>query len=157
MSKPVFSDLFVVRGVRRNRQSFLQALVLQAMAWTGLVLGASKLFAGHIPYFSGPGDAFTAFSTAEMLLAAAMGLAAIPLLLIYLAVGTQRCRDCGVTGWAALVLLVPLVNVPMLIALAICPGQDGANKYGENPLRRAEVASRFDAMLEVTPLEERPR
>ena len=147
MSKPIFSDPFVFRGVRRNRQSFLQSIAFQALCWLCLSMAAYRLMEGEF-------DALGGFTTAEMLLATSLALALVPLLLLYLAAGTQRCRDCGVPGWAALVLLVPPLNVPMLIALGLCPGQDGPNKYGENPLRRVEVATRFDALLEVKTAEE---
>lgn len=147
MSKPIFSDPFVFRGVRRNRQSFLQSIAFQALCWLCLSMAAYRLMGGELTAVGG-------FTTAEMLLAASIALAFVPLMLLYLAAGTQRCRDCGVPGWAALALLVPPLNLPMLIALGLCPGQDGPNKYGENPLRRAEVGARFDAMLEAKTVEE---
>ena len=153
MSKPIFSDPFVFRGVRRNRQSFLQSLAFQALCWSCLAAATYRLVDGDWSSI-GTGDTVLAdLTAAELMLAAFMGFASVPLGLLHLAAGTQRCRDCGVSGWAALVLLIPPLNVPMLIALALCKGQDGANGYGESPLKRAEVASRFDALLDMKPAE----
>lgn len=150
MSKPIFSDPFVFHGVRRNRQSFLQSIAFQVLCWASLGLGAYRLVDRDMPMTASAG-AVSNLPMMDMLLLVAMGLAMVPLLLLYLAAGTQRCRDCGLTGWAALALLIPPLNIPMLIALGLCPGQEGPNKYGENPLRRHDVAARFDAMLEMKP------
>lgn len=154
MSKPIFSDPFVFRGVRRNRQSFLQSIAAQSLCWACLSLVAYRLATGGVLGSSFSAAGLSALSTADILLAAMAGFASVPLLLLYLAAGAQRCRDCGVTGWAALVLLIPPLNIPMLIALALCPGQEGANKYGDNPLKRTDVGTRFDAMLDAKPLQE---
>lgn len=48
----------------------------------------------------------------------------------------QRCRDFGWTGWAALIIAVPVINVFFLIALFFIPGTDGTNRYGPDPTRR---------------------
>lgn len=157
MSKPIFTDPFVFRGVRRNRQSFLQSIAFQATSWAFLITAAYRLTDGDWSAVGSTGGPFADFTVTEMFLAALIGFAAVPLLLLYLAAGTQRCRDCGLPGWTALALLAPPINVPMLIALALCPGQDGSNKYGENPLRRVEVAARFDALLDVNPAEKQPQ
>lgn len=154
MSKPLFSDPFVFRGVRRNRQSFALSLAVQALCWSVLILAAYRLLGGDWTSFGTSPPALTDRSMIDLLLLAGIGLATVPLVLMYLAAGTQRCRDCGISGWAALALLVPPLNLPMLIALALCKGQDGPNRFGESPMRRAEVAARFDALLEVKTAEE---
>lgn len=118
-----------------------------------LSVAAYRLLDGGWPPYDAGGGSSNGFSTTDMLLLAGLSLAAVPLTLLLLAAGTQRCRDCGITGWAALLLLVPPLNLPMLIALGLCPGQDGANRYGESPLRRTEVASRFGALLDMNPAE----
>ncbi|RVU34682.1 DUF805 domain-containing protein [Hwanghaeella grinnelliae] len=154
MSKPVFSDPFVFRGVRRNRQSFLQSLAFQALCWICMAMTAYRLVDGDWSSIGTGGIVFAELTAAELMLVAFMAFATVPLVLSYLAAGTQRCRDCGISGWAALALLVPPLNVPMLIALALCKGQEGANKYGETPLKRVELSTRFDALLDVKPIEE---
>lgn len=148
MSKAVFSDPFVFRGVRRNRLSFLQTIAFQIPCWAVLGMGSYRLLEGGGSPI-GEAGGLAGLPMLDMLVLAAIGPLSVPLLLFYLAAGAQRCRDCGVSGLAALALLIPPLNVPMLIALCLCRGQDGANKFGENPLRRLEVASRFDAMLEM--------
>lgn len=154
MSKPIFSDPFVFRGVRRNRQSFLQSISFQALCGAAIWFAADTLLGGDWSTIGQVDAAPTDISVGSFTLAVLLALATVPLLLLHLSAGTQRCRDCGMTGWAALALLVPPLNIPMLIALCLCRGQDGANKYGESPLRRAEVASRFDALLEIRAIEE---
>lgn len=82
-------------------------------------------------------------------------MAGIPLLLYHLATGAQRCRDCGLTGWVALALMVPVVNLALVIALAACQGQPGTNRHGEDPIRGIDANStRLEALLEQAALHE---
>lgn len=59
----------------------------------------------------------------------------LPLLAwVSLAVQVKRWHDLGVTGWAVLVNLVPIVNVlVILIALGMMRGAPDANEYGASP------------------------
>lgn len=43
----------------------------------------------------------------------------------------QRLHDCNHTGWWALVVFVPYVDIAFLLALIFYPGTQGTNKYGE--------------------------
>ena len=52
------------------------------------------------------------------------------------AVGSQRCRDFGWTGWAMLITLVPYVGWFFSIAIIFIPGTLGPNRYGSDPLER---------------------
>lgn len=48
------------------------------------------------------------------------------------AVGVRRLHDTGMSGWAHLVSLIPLVGLWVLVMLA-SEGEKEANKYGESP------------------------
>jgi uncharacterized membrane protein YhaH (DUF805 family) len=57
--------------------------------------------------------------------AAAAGLAVI--------VGGRRLHDMGYTCWAALVLLIPVVNLVFSLWLIGAPGNPGVNRFGLPP------------------------
>lgn len=62
--------------------------------------------------------------------AVALLLTAAPLL----AVTSRRLHDMNVTGWAALVILVPTIGQIASIGIGLPGGSAGENKYGPNPL-----------------------
>jgi len=43
----------------------------------------------------------------------------------------SRLHDIGRSGWAVLLMFVPLVNLVALLLLTVVPGQKSANPYGE--------------------------
>lgn len=49
-----------------------------------------------------------------------------------LAVSVRRYHDTGRTGWLALLLFVPLINL-LGLALLCAPGTTGPNRYGPQP------------------------
>lgn len=42
----------------------------------------------------------------------------------------QRLHDCNRTGWWALLVFIPYVDIAFLLALMFYPGTKSANKYG---------------------------
>lgn len=50
----------------------------------------------------------------------------LPIFWFFLAQGSKRCHDIGISGWFQLFPLMPLI-------LIFTPGADGQNKFGENP------------------------
>ncbi|MDA5555263.1 DUF805 domain-containing protein [Shimia sp. MMG029] len=115
MSKPVFQDIFSFSG-RRNRKSyflFTLLMVILSMIVSGVTAGVATATAG-------------------------LGLILLVLLLPFLvaswAVGSQRCRDFGWTGWAILITIIPGIGILFAIALLFVPGTQGANRYGPDPL-----------------------
>ena len=67
---------------------------------------------------------------AAILGAVSAGLAIIPayiaLLVISVMLTVQRCHDFNASGWLALLMLVPLIN----LIFWFMPGTDGANRWG---------------------------
>ena len=117
MSKPVLEDLFRFSG-RRNRKSYvLYALVL--MVLMAVVMSVLAMMVG-------PDD-----TTLPVVIG---GLVIIPVVISAWAVGSQRCRDFGWSGWAILLSLVPLVGGIFAIAILFIPGTPGPNRYGPDPI-----------------------
>ena len=52
---------------------------------------------------------------------------------IELALVIKRCQDVGVTGFVALLILVPLVNLITVLVLGFIRSASGANRYGPEP------------------------
>ncbi|MBR2519581.1 MAG: DUF805 domain-containing protein [Selenomonadaceae bacterium] len=50
----------------------------------------------------------------------------------------RRLHDLNKTGWLALLVLVPVVNVFFALYLLFAPGSVGANDYGADPLECVE-------------------
>jgi uncharacterized membrane protein YhaH (DUF805 family) len=46
----------------------------------------------------------------------------------------SRFHDIGWSGWAALLMFVPLVDIVALLALLLVPGQKRPNLYGQPPI-----------------------
>ncbi len=132
MSKPVMSDLFKFSG-RRNRKSylfFLLAVIAIEIVLTG-VFGAAGGMADSM--MDGGDPAAAEGAGLGMLLV--IGVVFIVLLVSSLAVGSQRCRDFGWTGWAMLLLLVPFIGWIFALAIIFIPGNQGPNRYGPDPLQ----------------------
>jgi uncharacterized membrane protein YhaH (DUF805 family) len=49
-------------------------------------------------------------------------------------VAVPRLHDVGLSGWYALALVVPVLNLPPLLLLLVLPGKPGENKWGVVPL-----------------------
>lgn len=117
MSKPVAEDLFAFSG-RRNRKSYILASLLLFAVFLAIwgVVGVVS--------FSGGGSAPLIIG----------GLICIPAVIVGWALGSQRCRDFGWTGWAMLLTLIPYVGWIFAIAIMFIPGNQGPNRYGADPL-----------------------
>ncbi len=58
----------------------------------------------------------------------------IVLFLPGLSVSVRRLHDIGRSGWWLLIFLIPFVGFIVLIIWFASKGEEGANKYGPNPL-----------------------
>ena len=52
------------------------------------------------------------------------------LMWMQIALTVKRLHDRGVTGWAALVLLIPVVSIAAFFFIGLMPSQPGANLFG---------------------------
>lgn len=116
MSKPVFEGLLTFSG-RRNRQSYFLYLLL-----AGVVLAA--IWGLAFAFALGGGWAGIVIAL----------MVSLPVFLSTWAVGGQRCRDFGWTGWAMLITLIPYVGWIFAIAILFIPGNQGGNRYGVDPI-----------------------
>ncbi|WP_297339283.1 DUF805 domain-containing protein [Pseudophaeobacter sp.] len=115
MSKPVFEDLFSFEG-RRNRKSYIYFSL--AMIALSMVLGFVL-----VPIAVGTGG-----------VGMVLFVLFLPILVSSWAVGAQRCRDFGWSGWAILIAMIPYVGVLFALAILFIPGNQGANRYGADPV-----------------------
>ena len=65
------------------------------------------------------------------------GLYVLALLIPGLAVSVRRLHDVGKSGWMFLIVLIPLVGAIWLLVLFCKDGQQGNNKWGQNPKEEA--------------------
>lgn len=117
MSKPAMEDLFSFNG-RRNRKSYIFA----SLAFVAITI-VIWIIAGIISYSSN--------SIIGIIIA---GLLSIPAVIVGWALGSQRCRDFGWTGWAMLLTLIPYIGWIFAVAIMFIPGTQGPNRYGADPL-----------------------
>ncbi len=119
ISKPVFEDLFRP-AQRRDRLSFILYALTFCTVGAGLVVlmivtvGGTQKTTGILGLLA---------YIAVYLAMCASGLF----------VAAQRCRDFGWTGWAALMILAPVVGWLFALALFFIPGTRGPNRYGPDP------------------------
>ena len=122
MSKPVLSDLFTLSG-RRNRKSYFFYTLLFFIVL--IILWTIALTSGD--FASENSDIF--FNSIVV-----VSILTIPLEISAWIVGGQRCRDFGWTGWAILLVFLPIFGWAFFIAVLCIPGNRGRNRYGPDPL-----------------------
>jgi len=52
----------------------------------------------------------------------------------YLAVSVRRLHDSNRTGWWVLIAIIPIIGAVWLIVLHCLKGNQGVNRFGEDPL-----------------------
>jgi uncharacterized membrane protein YhaH (DUF805 family) len=60
-----------------------------------------------------------------------LGLVVLVSSVVVLRAAVSRLHDVGWSGWATLLLFVPLVDVLVFLLLLLAPGQKTANTFGE--------------------------
>ena len=108
--------LFALKG-RASRQSYWLALLLQICV-NGVLIG--QLVGGDDATFGG-------------LAAVVSPIMMIATVYSNLAVTVKRLHDIGYSGFLALAIFVPLVNIFFTIWVGVVPGTPGPNVYGEAP------------------------
>lgn len=66
-----------------------------------------------------------------------------------LALARRRLMDMGHSGWFALLLLAPLLNVAVLLWLVLGKGEAGANRHGAPPVANTTVVKALAAVVTV--------
>ncbi len=61
---------------------------------------------------------------------------AAPLLLFQISLTARRLHDIGWSGWFALIMLVPYLNIGLFLFLVFWEGQSKPNMFGIEPSRR---------------------
>jgi uncharacterized membrane protein YhaH (DUF805 family) len=61
-------------------------------------------------------------------------LCIIAVAVVILRAAISRFHDIGWSGWAVLLMFVPLVGVVAFLLLLVVPGQKRSNLYGEPPI-----------------------
>ncbi len=130
MSKPVLEDLFAFHG-RRNRKSFNLYTFVLAPAYLIVVIFAVVALSAMLGVSSDAPAAGEAGTSPMMVLLMMVGL--FPLSLSSWAVTTQRLRDTDLSGWFALLNLIPFVNMVLAIYCMVRKGTEGENTYGPDP------------------------
>ena len=122
MSKPVLSDLFTLSRRRNRRSYFLYSLlsfIVLIILWTIALNSSDSASKNHDEFF-------IAIIMAIIL--------TIPFEISAWIVGAQRCRDFGWTGWAILLVFLPIFGWAFYFAVFFIPGNQGFNRYGPDPL-----------------------
>ena len=123
---------FEGRARRKEYWSFIlfRALFMLGFLFVGLIailtLGASA----HAQDVSGA-SAASAASMAPMLVGWILGL---PFLAPHYAVSARRLHDVGLTGWLALLMLIPYLGALFMFIIALIPSQRMTNRYGKYPM-----------------------
>jgi len=64
---------------------------------------------------------------------ALLAVVAVAVTLLGMRLAVLRCHDCDKSGWWSMLLWLPTVNIIVTLVLALAPGTDGGNEYGEPP------------------------
>jgi uncharacterized membrane protein YhaH (DUF805 family) len=72
------------------------------------------------------------------------GIYTLAVLIPGIAVAVRRLHDVGKSGWMLLIILLPLIGFIWILVLMVTDGQEGANKWGNNP---KEVEASLDGTI----------
>jgi uncharacterized membrane protein YhaH (DUF805 family) len=108
---------------RLNRQPYFLGASLTGLALRGLAEVLEQLPQGE--------------ELAQVLPFLAVFSALILTAYIFVALGVKRSHDLGKSGWFALLLFVPLVQLWPVLELNFVKGAPGPNRFGEDPLQAA--------------------
>lgn len=114
---------------RASRKEYWTFYVFQTLLFVGLacmlvacgIMGAEGGGMG-----SGPGG----FGIA---IAAVLGLFGLVTLVPSIAVMVRRLHDRDLSGWFALLSLIPYIGGIIIIVLLVMPGTSGPNRFGDDP------------------------
>ena len=102
------------------------------------------LTAGLVSFLNLVGDYFS-----DRALYAAFMCYGVVMWLPAMAVAVRRLHDVGKSGWALLIVLIPIIGVIWLFALMVTKGQQVNNKYGRDPITSPESFSEQSKLKSV--------
>lgn len=104
-----------------------------ALVWTFFAIAITVwLRAAQITPDTPLPEAMTSFIEANPL----MPIMLIVFQWVELALVIKRLQDRGLTGFLAIFVFVPGINLAFIVGLGLIPGQDGPNAYGPGPNSR---------------------
>lgn len=112
--RPAFASL---RG-RIGRARYLAYTILPSFA----LMFTAGIVAGVLPRHS-------------YMASAAPLLMYIPIICLLLVMAVRRLHDMNLSGWMALLGLIPVVNLVLWVGLLAAPGTTGTNRHGPAPDR----------------------
>lgn len=126
MTKPVFEEIFDLKGGRRNRESYILS--------QALIIGSNVCIFAIMKKFGNPEEAHkvTGTTMALSLLALAWMVFAIK---AFIATNLQRLKDVDKSGAYSLLFILPIISTILQIYLSAARGTDGDNKHGPDPLK----------------------
>jgi uncharacterized membrane protein YhaH (DUF805 family) len=78
-----------------------------------------------------------------------IGIAYIPMIVIYAIMMKRRLNDLNHSGWLGLLALVPLVNLLFGLYLTFWPGSKGSNDYGPAPGKNSTLLVVFGLIVPI--------
>jgi uncharacterized membrane protein YhaH (DUF805 family) len=103
---------------------------LEFLFWFGAPVAVGSVVLMIVALLSGSTDA----SIVGTPLQRPLGIIVLVCSVVILRAGVSRLHDLGLSGWAVLLLLVPLVDVLAFLLLLLVPGQKKRNAYGDPPI-----------------------
>ena len=94
----------------------------------GLLVNVIALLMGGLASFlGGDGDAISGLIGVVIII---LGVAALTISILLM---IQRLHDFDASGWWSVLTIIPLANLVLYLVLAIMPGSQGPNRFGNPP------------------------
>lgn len=132
--------LFGFQGRIRRTSYFFGTIVVGMLKWALLapVLLTGLYVDGH---WNGDWSSVNVDWAPNVFMAVAGGIVALLAVWIGLALSVKRWHDANLSGWFALLTLVPGADFVLFLLLCLLPGTDGPNTYGSDPRRDSLIAT----------------
>ena len=113
-------EMFLTYHGRLNRKPYILR---------GLLVGITSSILSNVMGVMAESSSLALNLVSLVLLIVVLALCVVSVMLMI-----RRWHDLGKSGWFSLLLLVPLVNFVVGLYLWVKKGDDGPNRYGEDPL-----------------------
>ena len=113
-------EMFLTYHGRLNRKPYILR---------GLLVGITSSILSNVMGVMAESSSLALNLVSLVLLVVVLALCVVSVMLMI-----RRWHDLGKSGWFSLLLLVPLVNFVVGLYLWVKKGDDGPNRYGEDPL-----------------------